>query len=134
MRTPAKAKLAVKSRELAEAMAEEWQTQGDEIDLADLPLTRLAGTAIDLIEPRRAQIIAEIAKYAATDLLCYRAENPPELVRANTRPGKDISIGQARVTRPSRAAGVSPLEQPPETLQAYAAAVAAYEAMILAAI
>ena len=85
IRTPAKAALAVKSRKLAEAMAEEWQTQGEEIKPADLPLTRLAGTAIDLIEPRRAQIIAEIAKYAATDLLCYRAEQPARAGRAPAR-------------------------------------------------
>ena len=111
MRTPAKAGLAVKSRKLAEAMAEEWQTQGEEIKPDDLHLTRLAGTAIDLIEPRRAQIIAEIAKYAATDLaLLSRGES----TRTGGAPAcglaRTCSIGQDRVTRPLAVTpGIAPL-------------------------
>lgn len=135
IRTPAKAGLVVKSRKLAEAMAEEWQTQGEEIDLADLPLTRLAGTAIDLIEPRRAQIIAEIAKYAATDLLCYRADNQPELAaRQHASWQGHLDWAGSRYAPLAVTRGIAPLEQAPEALQAYAAAVAAYDSMILAAL
>lgn len=135
IRTPAKAGLVVKSRKLAEAMAEEWQTQGEEIDPADLPLTRLAGTAIDLIEPRRAQIIAEIAKYVATDLLCYRADNQPELAaRQHASWQGHLDWAGSRYAPLAVTRGIAPLEQAPEALQAYAAAVAAYDSMILAAL
>jgi chaperone required for assembly of F1-ATPase len=61
LRTPAKAELAVPSRALAEAIADEWRAQGDSIGINALPLTRLAMSAIDLVAPRRAAIIAETA-------------------------------------------------------------------------
>jgi len=135
IRTPAKAGLVVKSRKLAEAMAEEWQTQGEEIDPADLPLTRLAGTVIDLIEPRRAQIIAEIAKYAATDLLCYRAEGPPELAsRQHASWQEHLDWAGSRYAPLAVTQGIAPLEQAPEALEVYAAAVAAHDSMILSAL
>ena len=41
---------------------------------------QLASTAIDRVAPDRDRIIAETAGYAATDLVCYRAEEPAELV------------------------------------------------------
>jgi len=135
IRTPAKAGLVVKSRKLAEAMAEEWQTQGEEIDPVDLPLTRLAGTVIDLIEPRRAQIIAEIAKYATTDLLCYRAEGPHELAsRQHAAWQGHLDWAGSRYAPLAVTRGIAPLEQAPEALEVYAAAVAAHDSMILAAL
>src|SRR5712671_4228987 len=81
LRTPAKAPLTVPSRALAEAIAAEWRAQGEEIELAALPLTRLASTGIDLVTPRRAEVAAEVARYAGTDLVCYRAGHPPQLAR-----------------------------------------------------
>ena len=46
-----------------------------------MPLTRLASIAhrSRRAAPRRA-VVAEIVKYAGTDLVCYRAEHPPELI------------------------------------------------------
>jgi chaperone required for assembly of F1-ATPase len=81
MRTPAKRELAVPSRALAEAVAAEWEAQGERIDPATMPLTRLVNSAIDGVTGREAEVRAEIAKYGASDLLCYRAEGPAELVR-----------------------------------------------------
>src|SRR5581483_6181162 len=81
VRTPAKLALSVPSRVLAEAIAEEWLAQGDTVDLRSLKLTRLASIALDLVAPRREAVIAEVAKYAATDLVCYRAEIPAALAR-----------------------------------------------------
>jgi len=133
--TPAKTTLVVKSRKLAEAMAEEWQTEDEEINLTDLHLTRLAGTVIDLIEPRRAQIIAEIAKYAATDLLCYRAESPPELAaRQHAAWQTHLDWAGSRYAPLAVTQGIAPLEQAPEALESYRAAVAAHDSMILAAL
>ena len=77
VRTPAKTALAVPTRALADAIAAEWRAQGGEIDLAALPLTRLASTALDLVAPRRAEVAADVARYAGTDLVCYRAGHPP---------------------------------------------------------
>ena len=65
VRTPAKAGLVVKSRALADAIAAEWQAQGDKVDPDTMPLTRLASTAIDLVTPRHGEIVAMVAKYQA---------------------------------------------------------------------
>ena len=73
--------LAVPSRSLAEAIAAEWQAQGDEIVPSTMPLTQLAATALDRVDVRREEVINELAAYGSTELLCYRAEHPAELAR-----------------------------------------------------
>ncbi|MDX1580978.1 MAG: ATP12 family chaperone protein, partial [Alphaproteobacteria bacterium] len=51
IKTPAKAGLAVPGESLARAIAEEWQSQGEEIDPFTMPLTGLANAAIDRVAP-----------------------------------------------------------------------------------
>jgi chaperone required for assembly of F1-ATPase len=80
-RTPARAALAVPTQALADALAAEWEAQGDHIDPATMPLTRLVNTAIDGVTGRQAEVRADIAKYAGNDLVCYRAGEPEGLVR-----------------------------------------------------
>ena len=79
IKTPGRAPLSLPTRALAEAVAEEWQAQEDEIDLEAMWLTKLANTALDRVGPRRGEIEAEILNFAGTDLLCYRAEYPEAL-------------------------------------------------------
>ena len=83
MRTPAKAILVLPTKSLAEAIAAEWHGVPDkaEINAAHLPLTRLAATGLDRVVPRREEIIVDTAKYAGSDLLCYRATTPESLVK-----------------------------------------------------
>ena len=81
LRTPAKALFTVPSAGLARAIAAEWEAQGAHIDPSGMPLTRLANTAIDGVAGREGAVRADIAKYAGSDLLCYRAEGPDELVQ-----------------------------------------------------
>src|SRR3954471_3176971 len=81
MRTPGRNELIVPSEALASAIAAEWDAQQDEIRPATMPLTRLAATTIDRTAIQRDQIVAETANYAGTDLVCYRADHPPELVQ-----------------------------------------------------
>jgi chaperone required for assembly of F1-ATPase len=81
---PGGAVLQVNAEPLARAIAAEWQiaggARGGEMSFADTPLTRLAGTAQQRIAPDPAPTIDAIARYAESDLLCYRAERPEELV------------------------------------------------------
>ena len=81
MRTPAKQLLAAPSAPLAEAIAHEWRGQGDTIRPDAMPLTRLASTAIDRMPGQRQAAIDEVIAYADTDLVCYRAAEPFELVQ-----------------------------------------------------
>jgi chaperone required for assembly of F1-ATPase len=83
VRLPGGGALAVPSRALAEAIAAEWQAaggaKGGEMSYADVPLTRLAGTAQERIAPDPEPVILELARYGETDLLCYRADLPVAL-------------------------------------------------------
>lgn len=79
VRSPGKSLVALPTRKLAETVAAEWEAQGDEISPKNMPMTRFANTAIDRVRDRQAQVVNEIAAYAETDLLCYRASDPEEL-------------------------------------------------------
>lgn len=83
MRTPAKAVLVVPTRALAQAIAAEWDKVPDKADInaTHLPLTRLAATGLDRVTTQRARVIEDTAKYAASDMLCYRASEPESLVK-----------------------------------------------------
>src|SRR5262249_31727302 len=85
LRTPLKRQLLLPKRALAEAVAAEWARQGERIDQASMSLTRLANTALDRVETERARVVAEIVRFAGSDLLCYRAEGPEGLVARQTR-------------------------------------------------
>jgi len=80
IKTPAGAPFLVPTRALADAIAEEWNAQGESIQPAKMPLTRLANSAIDGVSGRMAEVRDDITKYAATDLVCYRAMYPEALV------------------------------------------------------
>lgn len=79
LRTPARAPLVLPTQSLAEAIAAEWADQKDEIRPAVMHRTQLAVTATDRVAPNRESVIDEVAAYAGTDLLCYRAEEPLSL-------------------------------------------------------
>jgi chaperone required for assembly of F1-ATPase len=80
IRTPARHALAAPRRPLAEAIADEWRGQGEFIDPAGMPMTRLANTIIDGVAAARAAVATEIVKYLGSDLVCYRATTPQGLV------------------------------------------------------
>lgn len=84
VKTPLKASLQLPTRPLAEAVAAEWEAQGGEINPASMILTKLANTAIDRVGPYRAPIEAEVLDFANSDLVCYRADRPPDLVQRHT--------------------------------------------------
>jgi chaperone required for assembly of F1-ATPase len=80
VRTPAKALLTLPNERLALAIADEWRAQGERIVPTSMPLTGLANAAIDRVVPEPEAFAAPLAAYGETDLLCYRAEEPFDLV------------------------------------------------------
>lgn len=80
VKTPARALLALPNPHLAAAVAAEWMAQGEDIRPQDMPLTGLANAAIDRVAPEQAAFAAGLAQYGETELLCYRADGPPDLV------------------------------------------------------
>lgn len=68
------------TRALAEALAEEWADQGEQLDPAAFILRDLADYAIDVVSQDRTDVIRSLVAFAGTDTLCYRAE-PDEPLR-----------------------------------------------------
>ena len=81
IRTPKRAPLWLPTAALAEAVAAEWDAQQEDILPGTMPLTGIANAAIDWVVPDAAAFAAPLAAYGETDLLCYRAPEPP-LARA----------------------------------------------------
>lgn len=84
-KTPAGTPLALPTEAAAQMVADEWAAQGEFLDPATMPATRLASTAIDRVSQAREPVADEIAAYAGSDALCYLAENPASLVERQAR-------------------------------------------------
>lgn len=81
LNTPAKAPLILPTFKLAEAVAAEWRVQVETIDPASMPFSGAANAAVDKIENQFEEVVGLVTAYAETDLLCYRATAPRELVQ-----------------------------------------------------
>jgi chaperone required for assembly of F1-ATPase len=117
VKTPARHPLALPTRALAQAIAGEWQQQGERIDPARMPLTRLANSIIDGVTTATAPVAAEIAKYLASDLLLYRADTPGLVARQAALWGPVLDWArEALGAKFILAEGVIFVEQPEEAL------------------
>ncbi|HEY1452618.1 MAG TPA: ATP12 family protein [Roseiarcus sp.] len=128
-RTPGRNPLAAKSRALMLEVAAEWDRQRETIEPADMPLTRLVNSAIDGVSRTMAETRADITRYAGSDLLCYRAEEPEELAERQ-RLAFDPILAWALETLGARfrlGAGVMHVEQPPESIAAIRSAIEDFE-------
>lgn len=139
VRLPGGAHLRVASRPLAEAIAGEWNEaggrKGGEMRPEQVPLTRLVGTAEERIAPDPAATVDALARYAETDLLCYRAEDRRLAVRQAEEWDPVLAWAARALDAPLRVTrGVMPVDQPPEALAALRRAVAAHPPIELAAL
>jgi len=127
-RTPGKRPLVAPTRAVAELIAAEWAAQGETIEPMSMPATRLANSAIDGVADALAETRAEIARYAAADLVCYRAEAPAALVALQAE-AYDPVLAWAREKLGAcfvATVGVAHVAQPETALAAAWAAVEAY--------
>ncbi len=127
VRTPARAVLRLPTQALAEALAAEWRGQGEFITPATMPLTRMANTALDGVAAQMDRVVAEVAKFAASDLLFYRAGAPEALVAAQNAlwtPVLDFAE-KAYGARFNLAEGVIYVAQPDESVAAIAQVIEA---------
>jgi chaperone required for assembly of F1-ATPase len=124
-RTPGRRPLAAKSRELMLKVAAEWERQRETIEPADMPLTRLLNSAVDGVAFTMAETRAEILKYAGSDLLCYRAEEPEALAERQRLAFYPILAWAAETlgARFNLAAGIMHVEQPAQAIEAIRSAI-----------
>jgi len=125
VKTPASNTLAAPSALLAQAIATEWNAQGERINPATMPLTKLANTIIDGVAPSPEPVTEEIVKYLGSDLLYYRADAPEGLVAAQVQHWDPV-LAWARQTHGARfvlSEGVMFVAQPEGAVAAVRAAI-----------
>ena len=127
--SPAKRPLRLPTLGMAEAVAEEWDAQGEKIDPSSMAMMSFAATVTDRVTPQRDHVVGEIAGFGGSDLLCFLADGPDELV------GRQVSqwtpwrerAEKRLALRLEVTSGVMPVRQSKESLAAFRAAVDAVD-------
>ncbi|MCG6115148.1 MAG: ATPase [Mesorhizobium sp.] len=120
VRTPGRAFLALPTAAAAQIVADEFDAQGEILDIPAMPVLRLANTALDGVAQDPQAVLEDVLRYASCDLVCYRADGPEPLV-ARQAECWDAVIDWARATLSARmvlAEGVMHVDQPREAIAA----------------
>lgn len=133
VKTPAKAALVVPTRVLAERIAAEWDSVEKVVNPETMPFTRSANAAIDKVAAQHTEVAHLLTEYGGSDLLCYRAESPAELLALQIA-GWDPVLQWAAddIGVPLRTGqGVLPIAQPEASLERLAELVTQQDAFSL---
>ena len=85
VKTPARHKLVLPNRALAEIVAHEFSSQRQTIDPAKMPVTRLVNSILDGVVDNMDVVRQDILEFVGNDMLFYRADSPKELVERQHR-------------------------------------------------
>lgn len=120
VKTPAKSALVMPTRAFAEAVAAEWDAQEESINPLAMPFTRSANAAIDKVAIQRKEVADMLAAYGDSDLLCYRAEQPEDLVERQAAQWDPLLewAAESLSARLETRTGVMHIPQSPDTLRA----------------
>ncbi len=132
VRTPAKNPLTTPTAPLADLMRAEWEAQGEHIDPVTMPITKLINTAIDGVASDPQAVLDDVLRFSSSDLLCYRADAPEELVERQSQRWDPI-IEWAASDLGARfilIEGIMPQDQPIEATSAFAVALRKYRTPI----
>ena len=135
VRTPGRLPLVLPNEALATLVADEWRAVDGEVDPRSMPMTGLANAAVERAAADRRAFAATLARYAESDLLCYRAESPEPLV-ARQAAAWDPPLAWAAARFDVSfviATGIVHRPQPLATLARLGEAVAALDPFALAA-
>ena len=80
LKTPLKRDLILPNLNLAEEIVKEWDQDSKKINTESMIFYGLISTSLDKIIDNKNLYINDILDYVDTDLICYRAESPKELV------------------------------------------------------
>jgi len=125
VKTPGGNLLIVSGERIGKLIVEEWQGQEEFIEPLSMPITRLVNAAIDGVSVGSEAVKEDIVRFAGSDLLCYRAENPVELVERQASNWDPLLVwvntcldAGFLVQR-----GIVHIDQPPATIAAFSAHV-----------
>lgn len=135
VRTPAKTPLLLPTESLARLIASEWDAQQGEVRPETMPATRMANSALDKVAPQFDGVVGEVSRYGGSDLLCYRADAPQDLVDRQRAWDSLLDWSADRLqARLTVTTGVIPVDQPEEALTRLKDHVRAMTAFELAAL
>ncbi len=131
LKTPQDLPLVVPTRALAAALAEEFASQGEKLDVRKMPMTQLALTALDISSQRRADTVKSIMHKGENELVCQRASDPASLVEeqnkiwqpyldwCKTRFNAELETGVGIIPFDQNPQALSRLKEHIETLDAF---------------
>lgn len=136
LKTPAKGPLVLPTQGLAQAIADEWDAQVETVKPGKMRLMQLASTALDRVALHRLAVVDEAAAYAASDLLCYRAEAPESLVAREVQLWQPLlDWAMVRFDAPlTVTSGIVHVVQPAASLKALKAVLSELDALALTAV
>ena len=136
VRTPAKAPLVVPTHAMAAALAAEWDAQDGKVDPGTMPVTRMANSAIDKVAVQKPAVVAMLAEYGGSDLLCYRATHPAGLIEKQAESWDPWLAWAANALDAPlvTVSGVMPVAQPAASLSRLHDRLAAFDPFALAAV
>lgn len=116
IKTPHRHDVNLPTKALADAVAAEWAAQQETVKPASMPLMGMAAFALDILSAERGRFVEDVMAYADTDLLCYRASYPEELVRRQRAAWQPLLAWMQEEYNVTFAVteGVQPVEQSPD--------------------
>ena len=135
VKTPAKNALVLPTQAMAQAVAAEWQAQEKIINPNTMPVTKTANAALDKVVVQHGEVAEMLAAYGDSDLLCYRADAPAELVARQAEIWDPMLewADEALGARLEPRVGIMHKPQDPKTIAALTKQVHALDAFELAA-
>jgi len=136
LKTPLKSSLLAPTMAVANGIAAEWSAVEEKIDPSVMHLTRCANATLDNVVIKQADVAAMLAEYGATDLLCYRADAPIELVARQAEAWDPLLdwVSQKYGATLIATTGIMHVAQPADGQDRMRAAVAAYDPWRLTAL
>jgi len=136
LRSPAKRPFVLPTEALARAVADEWQAQGEKVNPGSMPLMQFAATAIDRLADDCTALVEEIAGYGHSDLICYRAEEPPSLARKQEETWQPLVAWAAKRydVALNVTSGIMAVEQPAHALATFRRVLEACDLFALTAL
>jgi chaperone required for assembly of F1-ATPase len=128
VKTPARNALVLPTKAAAELVMAEWQAQKEVIDPGTMPITRLVNTALDAVALSMNEVRDDIVRFSGSDLLCYRAEGPQELVARQSAHWDAVLtwLSDRHGARLIQTSGIIHVEQPQPATDAFRQALSAY--------
>ena len=81
LKTPMKKELTIQNTKIAEEIQKEWNQDKNILDTDTMIFYGIISASIDKIINNRISYINDILSFIDTDLICYRAEEPNDLVQ-----------------------------------------------------